>query len=172
MTSVQKYLRSVRKETEGKEEIIKRAKEKGEGRRAEEEKTAVTEKKAAAAGAEKKAAAAAKKKVAAEKTAATAVMKQINAHKGASDVTENVETPAESEETRKRPMNSYILRAKRTRYDVVDSDAPSCSSVTTSGNTSTSTTMWQCSICYEDYDAVGTEDWVQCGCGRWNMNYA
>ena len=62
-------------------------------------------------------------------------------------------------------MNSYTLRAKRTRYDVVDSDAPSCSSVTTSDNTNTTT--WQCSICYEDYDEVGTEDWVQCGCGRW-----
>ena len=120
------------------------------------------EKKAAAV--EKKVAAA-RKKAAAEKTVATAVMKEITEDKGASDATENVETPAESEETRKRPTSSYTLRAKRTRYDVVDSDALSCSSVTTSGNTST--TMWQCSICYEDYDEVGTEDWVQCGCGRW-----
>ena len=129
-----------------------------------EKKAAVVEKKAAAV--EKKAAAA-RKKAAAEKTVATAVTKEITEDKGASDATENVETSAESEETRKRPISSYILRAKQTRYDVMDSDALSCSSVTTSGNTSTSTTMGQCSICYEDYDAVGTEDWVQCGCGRW-----
>ena len=107
-----------------------------------------------------------KKAAAAEKTVATAVTKEITEDKGASDATENVETPAESEETRKWPTSSYTLRAKRTRYDVVDSDALSCSSGTTSGNASTSTTMWQCSICYEDYDAIGTEDWVQCGCGR------
>ena len=80
---------------------------------------------------------------------------------------ENVETPTESEETKKWPTSFYTLRAKRTRCDVVDSDAPSCSSVTTSGNMSTSTTMWQCSICYEEYDKEDTEDWVQCGCGRW-----
>ena len=106
-------------------------------------------------------------KKAAEKTVATAVTKEITEDKGASDAIENVETSAKSEETRKQPTSPYTLRAKRTRYDVVDSDALSCSSVTTSGNTSTSTTMWHCSICYEDYDAVGTEDWVQCGCGRW-----
>ena len=132
-----------------------------------EKKAAAVEKKAAAV--EKKVAVAEKKAVTAakKKTAATAVTKEITGDKGASDAIENVETPTESEETRKRPINSYTLRVKRTRYDVVDSDAPSCSSVTTSDNTSTSTTMWQCSICYEDYDEVGTEDWVQCGCGRW-----
>ena len=48
--------------------------------------------------------------------------------------------------------------------DVLDSDGPSCSStVSTEGNTN----MWQCSICYEVYNEEDTEDWVECGCGRW-----
>ena len=55
----------------------------------------MVEKKAAAV--EKKAAAA-RKKAAAEKTVATAITKEITEDKGASDATENVETPAESEE--------------------------------------------------------------------------
>ena len=151
----------LREQKKKKEEELKKKKA-----AAEEKKAAAAEKKAAAAE-KKPAAAAAKKKATPEKTAATAVTKEITGDKGLSDVTENVETLAESEETRKRPMNSYTLRAKQTRYDVVDSDAPSCSSVTTSDNTNT--TMWQCSICYEDYDEVGTEDWVQCA-WVWKMD--
>ena len=147
------------KEREEKKQKEKEEKEKRKLLREQKKKEKEEElKKKKAAAEEKKAAVAEKKAAAAEKKAAAAEKK---------DVTENVETLAESEETRKRPMNSYTLRAKQTRYDVVDSDAPSCSSVTTSDNISTSTTTWQCSICYEDYDEVGTEDWVQCGCGRW-----
>ena len=144
------------KEEKEKRKLLREQKKKEKEEELKKKKSAVVEKKAAA-----------RKKTAAEKTVATAVTKEITEDIGASDATENVETPAESEETRKRPTSAYTLRAKRTRYDVVDSDALSCSSMTTLGNTSTSTTMWQCSICYEDYDAVGTEDWVQCGCGRW-----
>ena len=160
-----------------KEEELKRKKA-----AAAEKKAAAAEKRAAAA--EKKIAASKKKAEVAEKRAATVTRKR-------SVAAESVEIPCESNEpqvtlesneaqvtfesseaqvTRKRSSSSYTLRKKRTRCDeldssdVLDSGGPSCSStVTTEGNTN----MWQCSICYEVYNEEDTEDWVQCGCGRW-----
>ena len=99
------------KEEKEKRKLLREQKKK-EKEEELKKKAAVEEKKAAAA--ERKAAEAEKKAAAKKKaTAATAVTKEITGDKGLSDVTENVETLAESEETRKRPINSFKGKANK-----------------------------------------------------------
>ena len=98
------------------------------------------------------------------------VRRATTAGRSVSDAIENAEISTESEESRKRPGSSYVLRAKRPRCEVVrDCDAPSSSAASSaSGNTrKNDKTVWQCSICFEQYYEGDDEDWVQCGCGRW-----
>lgn len=139
-----------------------------------ERKATIAEKRAAAAERKKataeKKAAAAEKKAAAEKRSAPVVRRATTAGKSVSDAIENAEISTESEESRKRPGSSYVLRAKRPRCEVVqDCDEPSSSAASSvSGNTrENDKTVWQCSICFEQYYEEDDEDWVQCGCGRW-----
>ena len=173
------------KEREEKKQKEKEEKEKRKLLREQKKKEKEEElKKKKAAAAAKKAAAAEKKAAAAEKKAAVAAKRAAAGGKKKAAVTEKAgatptavrneisvglvtaegnETFAESEETRKQPMSSYTLRRKQAR---LDSDASSCSTTTTTSN-NVSTMLWQCSICYEEYDEEDTDDWVQCGCGRW-----
>ena len=170
------------KEKEEKEQrkLLREQKKREKEEELKRKKAVAAEKKAAAA--EKRAAAAEKKIAAAKKKAEIAEKRATTVTKKRSVAAESVETPFESNDTqatfesseaqvtRKRSSSSYTLRKKRARCDeldnsdVLDSDGPSCSStVTTEGNTN----MWQCSICYEVYNEEDTEDWVECGCGRW-----
>ena len=161
------------KEEKEKRKLLREQKKKEKEEELKKKKAAAAEKKAAAA--EKKAAAAAKRAAAEKKAAGGKKKAAVTEKAGATPMAvrneisvglvtaEGNETFAESEETRKRPMSSYTLRRKQAR---LDSDAPSCSTTTTTSN-NVSAMLWQCSICYEDYDEEDTDDWVQCGCGRW-----
>ena len=157
------------KKKQKEEELMKKKAAAAERKAAAAEKKKTLEEKKAAAAERKKAAA--EKKAAAQKRAVPVVREATTAGKGESDV-ENAETSTESEErrvNRKRPASCYIFREKRQRCDVQDGDEPSCSvALTTSGNVrENNEAVWQCSICFEQYDEGDDEDWVQCGCGRW-----
>ena len=159
--------------------ILKEREEKKQKEKEEKEKRSLREQKKKEGGKElekKKATAAEKRAAAAEKRAAAARKKAEVAEKRltkkqTSVSTVSIEAPSESvkaQVTRKWPSRSYTLREKRVRCDALDSDGPSNLSGTvdtTAGNTSTM--VWQCSVCYEDYNEEDTEDWIQCGCGRW-----
>ena len=161
---------SILKEREEKKQKEKEEKEKRRSLREQKKKEREEElEKKKAIAAEKRAAAAEKRAAAARKKAEVAEKRLTKKQTSVSTV--SIEAPSESVEaqvTRKRPSRSYTLREKRVRCDALDSDGPSNLSETvdtTAGNTST--TVWQCSVCYEDYNEEDTEDWVQCGCGRW-----
>ena len=165
------------KEEKEKRKVLREQKKKEKEEELRKKKTPAAEKRVAlamkaavaAAGAVQKKAAAEQKKAATAVRKATVVEKRVSAENVMTFITELEENWI----ARKWPTSSYYaLRDKQARCDsVLDSDAPSCSITATTDSIRSAKdkgkTVWQCSVCFENYDEEDDEVWVQCGCGRW-----